>query len=244
MHADEPPRNQRSTLPKPAARRRYVEMGELAALQQIREDSRILDTGSIPVGPFARLDASAVAAQDGKTRGAITNLFGSQAAFQAETMALTLSAEGWIEKVEFPTPADFPTAPAWLDALLAGESLRGPRHDSEPVVDYGFLWALWLSTVPYGLWSERIRAPSMEEHVQLIQRLEQLIQQALDHFGLRMHADTTVNDLACAIASMIEGVWLNQCLTTRHPIDPDEPIGTVLRRAGRLLWRGAVEPDP
>ena len=51
---------------------------------------------------------------------------------------------------------------------------------------------------------------------------------------------TTVNDLACALASMIEGVWLNQCLTTRHPTDPDEPIATALRRSGRLLWRGAI----
>jgi hypothetical protein len=244
MHADEPPRNRqagRSTLPKPAARRRYVEMGELAALQQIRNDADTLDSGSIPVGPFARLDAGAVAAQDGKTRGAITNLFGSQAAFQAETMALSLSAEGWIEKLEFPSPADFPTAEAWLDALLAGESARGPRHGSEPVVDYGFLWALWLSTVPYGLWSARVREPSMDEHVQLLRRLERVIEEALDHFDLGLRADTMVIDLACAIASMIEGVWLNQCLTTQHPIAPDEPIATVLRRSGRLLWRGAVE---
>ena len=245
VHAEGSPPSRhagRSTLPKPAARQRYVEMGELAALQQIRKDSRTLDAGSIPVGPFARLDAGAVAAQDGKTRGAITNLFGSQAAFQAETMALTLSAEGWVENVDFPTPAEFRTAEDWLDALLAGESARGPRHGSEPVVDYGFLWALWLSTVPYGLWSDRVREPSMDEHVQLLDRLEGVLKVALDHFGLRLRADTTLTDLACAIASTIEGVWLNQCLTTQHPTAPDEPIATVLRRAGRLLWRGAVDP--
>src|SRR4051794_25384298 len=216
MHADRPRRSGRSTLPKPAARQRYVEMGELAALQQIRRDSKALDKSSIPVGPFARLDAGAVAAQDGKTRGAITNLFGSQAAFQSETMELTLSAEGWIEGIEFPSPAGFPTAEAWVDALFAGESARGPRHGGRPAVDYGFLWALWLSTVPYGLWSERIRRPSMDEHVQLLRRLETSIAEALDHFGLHMHRDASVSDLACAIASTIEGVWLNQCLTTRH----------------------------
>jgi hypothetical protein len=243
VSADESPRAGRSTLPKPAARQRYVEMGELAALEQIRKDSQTLDAGSIAVGPFARLDAGAVAAQDGKTRGAITNLFGSQAAFQVETMDSTLSAEGWIANLELATPADFPTAEDWLDSLLAGESARGPRHGSEPVVDYGFLWALWLSTIPYGLWSERVREPSMDEHVQLLHLLEDVCAGALGHFGLRLRADTTVNDLACAIASMIEGVWLNQCLTTQHPTDPDEPIATVLRRAGRLLWRGAVEPD-
>ena len=65
--------------------------------------------GAIAVGPFARLDANAVAAREGKTRGAITNLFGSQAAFQAETMALALNAGEWVERVEFPAPADFPT---------------------------------------------------------------------------------------------------------------------------------------
>ena len=118
------------------------------------------------VGPFARLDANAVAAHDGKTRGAISNLFGSQAAFQAETMALALSAADWIERIEYPAPADFPTADAWLDAFLAGESARGPVHGGEPVVDYGTLWALWLSAVPYGLWSEQVSRPSMDEHLQ------------------------------------------------------------------------------
>jgi hypothetical protein len=44
------------------------------------------------IGPFARLDAGDVAAHVGKTRGAISNAFGSQAAFQAETMALALGA--------------------------------------------------------------------------------------------------------------------------------------------------------
>ena len=81
----------------------------------------------------------------------------------------------------------------------------------------------------------------MDEHVQLLRRLEGVIEEALNHFDLSLRADTMVNDLACAIASMIEGVWLNQCLTTQHPTDPDEPIATVLRRSGRLLWRGAVQ---
>ena len=57
-----------------------------------------------------------------------------------------------------------------------------------------------------------------------------------------VRAGTTINDLACAVASLIEGVWLNQCLTSRHPCDPSEPIATILRRSGRLLWRGAIAP--
>ena len=187
MYADEPPRNQqagRSTLPKLAARQRYVEMGELAALQQIREDSKILDAGSIPVGPFARLDAGAVAAQDGKTRGAITNLFGSQAAFQAETMALVAERRRLDREARVPGAVRLPDRGGVARRVLAGESARGPRHGSEPVVDYGFLWALWLSTVPYGLWSERVREPSMDEHVQLLRRLEGVIEEALIHFDL------------------------------------------------------------
>ena len=150
-----PKRRAGSTLPKDEARRRYVEIGELAVLEQIKRDSEALDR-SRPVGPFARLDANAVAAHDGKTRGAITNLFGSQAAFQAETMALALSVGDWIELIEYPRAADLPDAGAWLDAFFGGESARGPQHGGDPV-DYATLWALWLSTVPYGLWSEHVR---------------------------------------------------------------------------------------
>jgi hypothetical protein len=218
-------------------------MGELAALEQIREDSRTLDRQSIPIGPFARLDAAAVAAQDGKTRGAITNLFGSQAAFQAETMELALNAEGWVEQIEFAAPADFTNAEEWLDAFLARESARGPKPGGKAAVNPGTLWALWLTVVPYGMWSRRVSRPSMAEHVQLIRRVEALVRDALDHFGLRVRDDTTIADLACAMANQIEGVWLNQCLTTKHPTVPDEPVATSLQRAGRLLWRGATEPD-
>ena len=231
---------ERSTLPKDEARRRYVELGELMVLEQIRRDSELLDREAIAVGPFARLDANAVAAHDGKTRGAISNLFGSQARFQAETMALVLSVGDWIELIEYPAPEDFPTADAWLDAFFGGESERGPQHGGRPAVGYGTLWALWLSTVPYGIWSERVQGPSMDEHVQWIARLERELGHALEHFGLALREGTTLNDLAGAIASMIEGVWLNQCLTKRHPSDPSEPIATMLRRSGRLLWLGAT----
>jgi hypothetical protein len=138
-----------------------------------------LDEHAIAVGPFARLDANAVTARDDKTRGAITNLFGSQAAFQAETMARALSAGDWIERIEHPDPAAYDNADEWVDALFAGESERGPHHDAEPAVSYAFLWALWLSAVPYGLWSERISAPSMDEHVQFVRRLEAAFANAL-----------------------------------------------------------------
>ena len=231
-------------MPKDVARQRYIEIGEIVALEQIRADAETLDRQALAVGPFARLDAGAVAAHDGKTRGAITNLFGSQAAFQAETMALALSVGDWIEEIEYPAPDDLPTAEAWIDALLVGESARGPQRGTDPSDSYAFLWTLWLSAVPYGMWSEEVSRPSMEEHRLWVQKLEQVIRGALDHFGLALDSDVTVNDLASAIASMVEGVWLNQCLTTRHPSEPGEPIVTALRRSGRLLWRGATRSVP
>jgi len=233
----------RSTLPKDEARRRYVEIGQLAALEQIKRDSEQLDKRSTAVGPFARLDAGAVAGRDGKTRGVISNLFGSQAAFQAETMERALDAGDWIESLDYPAPAEHPDAGAWLDAVFAAESARGPLQGDRPKVDYASLWALWLSTVPYGVWSQRISGPSMEENVQWVERLEQVFAQAIEHFGRVLRDGTTITDLAGAVASLIEGVWLNQCLNQRHPFDPDEPIAVLLQRSGRLLWEGATEPE-
>jgi len=224
----------RSTLPRDEARGRYVEMGQLAALQQIKRDSEALDRRSIAVGPFARLDANDVAERDGKTRGVISHLFGSQSAFQVETMARALDAGDWIEQLEFPAPADHPDAGAWVEALFAAESARGPQRGARPKVDYAALWALWLSTVPYGLWSERVSKPSMEEQGQWIERLEREFGAAIEHFGLRLREGVTLTDLAGAASSLIEGAWLNQCLTP-----PDD---TFLRRSGRLLWNGATEP--
>jgi hypothetical protein len=233
----------RSTLPRDEARRRYVEMGQLAALQQIKHDSEALDRRSAAVGPFARLDAGAVAERDGKTRGVISHLFGSQAAFQAETMARALDAgEEWLDELEHPAPADHPDAGAWVDALFTAESERGPQRGARPTVDYAALWALWLSAVPYGLWSTRISEPSLEEYAQEVERLERAFGEAIEHFGLQLREGVTLNDLAGSAASLIEGAWLNQCLTTHHPSDPDQPSAAFLRRSGRLLWNGATEP--
>ena len=160
MAADPAPRR-RSTLPKDEARRRYVELAELVVLEQIRDDARRLDAEALAVGPFARLDANAVAAREGKTRGAVTNVFGSQAALQAATMALALDAG---EAGPYPAPEDHLDALAWVDALFAAEAARGPQHGADPARGYAALWAVWLAAVPYGLWSERVSAPSMDEY--------------------------------------------------------------------------------
>ena len=234
--------NGRSPLSKADARKRYVEIGELVVLKQIQDDSAKLDDRAIAIGPFARLDASAAAAHDGKTRGAVTNLFGSQAAYQTETMALALSAIAWIEKIEYPSPDDFDTPDKWVDAFFSGQSDRGPQHGAEPTVNYAFLWALWLSTVPYGLWSEEISRTGLAEYRQWVAQLKDVFADALDHFDLAVGEGATVLDLASAAASLIEGIWLNQCLTVNHPSDPSEPVSAALRRSGRMLWRGATRP--
>jgi hypothetical protein len=93
------------------------------------------------------------------------------------------------------------------------------------------IWFAGLKTVVRKDFGVPVPRPPQSEH-----------EGALEHSGLSLREGTSVNDLACALASMIEGVWLNQCLTRRHPSDPSEPIATVLRRSGRLLWLGATEP--
>ncbi len=173
----EPPQDddrgrRRSPLPRDDARRRYLEMGALAALEQIRHDAGDLDRDAMAVGPFARLDASAVAARDGKTRGAITNLFGSQLAYQVRTMGMALDAAEISGLADWPPLAAFPDAEAWVAAFFAAQSARGPTHGAAPSMSYASLWALWLGVLPYGLWSERIAAPSMEEFGRRVAQLE------------------------------------------------------------------------
>ena len=231
----------RSTLAAPDARRRYREVGGIAALQQIAQDAASLDEAPFAIGPFARLDAGAVAARDGKTRGAITNLFGSQAAFQVEVMGLVLDAEATSEVLGLPDPEHFASAEAWVDALFAEQAAQGPRHGEAPEMGYAALWALWLGTVPYGLWSERVAEPSMDEFRRRVGQIEGAFGAALERFGLRLREGVALSDLACGAVNLIEGAWLNQCLTAAHPLRSNEPVPEALIRAGRLLWRGAVE---
>lgn len=234
------PAPKRSTLSLDQARQRYVELGEMAALDQIREDAALIDAQKIAVGPFARLDAEKVAALDGKTRGAITNVFGSQAAFQQATMALALSAASMIEEIDYPDPAEFDDSEDWVRAFFAGQAARGPRHGASPEIGYQALWTLWLAVVPYGLWCSAVSRDGMAEFAHWSAALERVFGGALQHFGLQLRAGATLSALACAAASLIEGAWLNQCLTTTHPTDPSRPVADVLLDGGLLLWRGAV----
>ena len=195
--ARQPPSRTRSTLGKEAARARYVEMGELAALEQIREDARALDERALAVGPFARLDANAVAASDGKTRGAITNLFGSQASYQAETMALALRAGDWIEELVVSRPRGVPERGG-----VGRRAVRlrvGARARSTAATRP-------CATRPCGRCGSRpcrtasgasaSRGPSMAEHAQWLARLEDVLGRAIEHFGLTLRDGVTLADLA------------------------------------------------
>ncbi len=71
-----------------------------------------------------------------------------------------------------PDPVGFADATAWVDALAVAESARGPHHRMEPTPGYGLIWTLWLSQVPYGVWSQRIASPSMREFRHSVERME------------------------------------------------------------------------
>lgn len=234
-------RRHRWKLPKDDARTCYLEMGARAALERIRDDAPVLEHGAMAIGPFARLDAAAVAARDGKTREAITNLFGSQTVFQTRTMDRVLDAAEISELADWPDPEAFADPDAWIGAFFASRSARGPARGAEPAMSYATLWTLWLGVVPYGLWSERVAAPSMEEYGRRVAQAEAVFAGAVAHFGLTLRAGVTIPDLAYGAASLIEGVGLNQCLVTAHPRDPAAPISEALIRAGRMLWHGAID---
>ena len=163
------------------ARLRYVEMGELAALEQIKRDSEALDRRSLAVGPFARLDAGAVAARDGKTRGVITHLFGSQAAYPGRDDGARTRRRRLDRAARVPA-RDFRRRRVGGGVLRRRVGARA-RARRAPEVDYAALWVLWLSTVPYGLWSERVSTPSMEEYVQSVEKLEGAFAEAISTSG-------------------------------------------------------------
>lgn len=120
-----------------------------------------------------------------------------------------------------------------------GTARAGPPHSALSRT----VWVLWFSAVPYGLWSEEVRRPGMEEHTQWLEKLDQILQEAMRRFGSTLRIGVTARDLACAFASLIEGVWLNQCVTASNPSDDSEPIAASLRRSGEFLWLGATETN-
>ena len=113
----------------------------------------------------------------------------------------------------------------------------------EPAVGYGLVWALWLSQVPYGIWSEHIATPSMREFRHSAERLDSdCVRPALERFSLEMRPPWTTLDLASAMNSLVEGLWLNQCLSSEHPTRPSVPVAQATLDALRMLWQGATQP--
>ena len=76
----------------------------------------------------------------------------------------------------------------------------------------------------------------MSEFRHSAERLErEAIRPALEHFGLEMRPPWTTMDLATAMRSMIEGLWLNQCLTREHPTSPGTPSVQGMRDSLRMI---------
>jgi hypothetical protein len=240
-------RSRRSNLSPAEARDRYIQLAEMALIEQIQLDAQRLDRDDdgqrVAVGPFARLRADQVAANaDGKSRGAITNLFKSQRQFQLSAMALCLDDPS-VDETAMPDPGDFDDPGMWIEAIAAAESARGPLHGMEPAVGYALNWVLWLSQVPYGVWSERIADPSMREFRHSAERIENdVIRPGLARFELEIRPPWTPLDLGAALDSLIEGLWLNQCLSREHPMTEGAPIVDAARKAVRMLWEGATRP--
>jgi hypothetical protein len=234
------PRN-RSRLSQAEARRRYVEMGEAVLLDQVRAEAEAFDAAEgdtpFPLGQFARLDASQVAAIEGKTRGAITNLFGSQIAYQAASMTgAAVSGQddmGGIDEAAYPACSDFPQADAWIRVVACIEAARGPQNGRRPT-GYAGRWVLWLTLVPYAMWSRKaIAASSAEFHI-WVRRIEaEIVQPALEHFQLELRAPYSSIELATAMANLVEGLWLTQCIEADRNAAPN---------ALAMLWKGATQP--
>lgn len=88
-----------------------------------------------------------------------------------------------------------------------------------------------------GVATGRRRRPGEQGSERRVSRLAAIFSEALGPFRLTLRPGATIEDLAGAAASPIEGVWRNPCLTPREtPAGPPEP----LIRAGRLLRNGAV----
>ena len=128
---------------------------------------------------------------------------------------------------------------AW--AAIEIDADRG--HGMAPENRYGMRWAAWLGLVPYGIWSDsgvdhverrvpRGRGPAGQRGAAA---------RRCAHFGAALRLDgTSIDDLAVAVSTTIEGTWLT---VVPHHRRPDRPHGYDRHHAGpqpRLLLRGAT----
>jgi hypothetical protein len=239
----------RARLSRDDAETTYIRAGELEVFRQLRRDAMTLDetpTGErVPaLGPFARLRTDAVGDELGKTRGAINHLWGSQEAYRTAIMAAFLDDAGLgLDEVELPDPRIADDLATWISCWAQAEVDRGPRHGVEPENRYGLRWAAWLGLVPYGIWSDTVARPSMAEFRRTVHHVaHEMLAPAFEHFGWTLVDGTTIEDVALAATSAIEGCWLNAALTDRDPIGRDFAIAQSLARTLGLIVRGAVRP--
>ncbi len=237
----------RTRLLRGDAEARYIRAGELEVFRQLQRDGLALDESlarnqAFAVGPFARLRADVMVDELGKTRGAINNLWGSQEAFRAAVMAVFLNDTSLgLSEVAYPDPAGSADVHAWIEALASIEIARGPRHGMPPENRYGLRWAAWLGLAPYGIWSREVAKISLDEYQLGVERFAtQVLEPALQHFGLAITEPLTVRDLAVAMCSTVEGFWLNACLTAGDPLGRPGSIAAALATSLRLLVRGAT----
>lgn len=237
----------RRRLSRDHAEEAYIRAGEVEVFRQLQRDAEALDVTmaderAFALGPFARLKTDVVLGGLGKTRGAINHLWGSQEAFRAAVMHVFLNDDSLgVDEVQYPAPADHATLDDWIVAWAATEIERGPRHGMAPQSSYGMRWAAWLGLVPYGIWSTTVSTTSNDEFRAGSARLaHDVLAPALVHFERRLVDGTSIDQLAVAVSTTIEGTWLTACLTEVDPLDGDDSIATTLARSLGLLVRGAT----
>jgi AcrR family transcriptional regulator len=237
----------RQRLRRDDAESTYIRAGELEVFRQLQRDGAALDVTladerAPAVGPFSRLRTDAVADELGKTRGAFNHVWGSQEAFRAAVMADFLNDTGLgLDEAAHPDPASCHDLDEWITRWAASELERGPRHGMPPENRYGLRWAAWLGLVPYGLWSDAVAEPSLEEYRASVRHLtDDVLAPAFEHFAMALRDDTTLDDVGVAAATAIEGTWLNACLTSSDPIGRDGPLTNSLAATLRAIIRGSI----
>ena len=176
----------RSTLPKDEARRRYVEIGELVALEQIRKDAKLLDERR---SRSARSPAS-------------TPTPSPPATARRAARSPTCSAA---------RPPSRPRRWRWRSTRASGSSgssspprrlsrrrglvrrraspasrRAGPRTAPSRPSTTGSCGRCGSAPCPTASGASSVPGPSMEEYVQWLRRLEAILGDALDHFGLTL----------------------------------------------------------
>lgn len=237
----------RERLRRDDAEATYIRAGELEVFRQLQRDAAALDVTlpderALAVGPFSRLRTDTVAEDLGKTRGAFNHLWGSQEAFRAAVMAGFLNDAGLgLDEAAHPDPARCDDLDEWITRWAQSELDRGPRHGMPPENRYGLRWAAWLGLLPYGLWSDAVAEPSLEEYRASVRHLtDDVLAPAFQHFAVTLRNDTTLDDIGVAAATAIEGTWLNACLTDRDPIGRESTLVASLATTLRAIVRGSV----